>query len=60
MHRSTPHPVLRTTFSPTGEGRLRSNVASGKFVVDRAHPEFSERHVHFFQRHVYEAMVGER
>ena len=30
----------------------------GKFVVDRDHPEFSEHHVHFFQRLVYQALVG--
>ena len=30
----------------------------GKFVVDRDHVEFSEHHVHFFQRFVYEALTG--
>ncbi|MEM7225443.1 MAG: aromatic ring-hydroxylating dioxygenase subunit alpha [Pseudomonadota bacterium] len=30
----------------------------GKFVVDRNHPEFSEHHVHFFQRLVYRALTA--
>lgn len=29
----------------------------GKFVVNRDHPEFSEHHVHFFQKLVYDALV---
>jgi len=29
----------------------------GKLVVDRAHPEYSEHHVHFFQQMVYRALV---
>ena len=29
----------------------------GKFVVDRCHPEFSEHHVHFFQKFVRNALV---
>jgi len=29
----------------------------GKLVVDRAHPEFSEHHVHFFQQMVYRALL---
>ena len=43
--------------------KLQKNLHSrgyrqGKFVVDRAHPEFSEHHVHFFQRLVYQALMG--
>lgn len=30
----------------------------GRFVVDRAHPEFSEHHVHFFQSMVRDALLG--
>lgn len=30
----------------------------GRFVVDRSHPEFSEHHVHFFQRMVRDALLG--
>ena len=30
----------------------------GRFVVDRAHPEFSEHHVHFFQSMVRQALLG--
>jgi choline monooxygenase len=29
----------------------------GRFVVDRNHPEFSEHHVHFFQKFVYAALA---
>ena len=29
----------------------------GRFVVDRSHPEFSEHHVHFFQKLVHGAMM---
>lgn len=29
----------------------------GKFVIDRDHVEFSEHHVHFFQKFVYEALA---
>ena len=29
----------------------------GRFVVDRAHPEFSEHHVHFFQKFVHDALT---
>lgn len=29
----------------------------GKLVVDRAHPEYSEHHVHFFQQMVYRALL---
>jgi len=29
----------------------------GRFVVDRSHPEFSEHHVHFFQKFVYNALT---
>jgi carnitine monooxygenase subunit len=29
----------------------------GKLVVDRAHPEYSEHHVHFFQQLVYRALL---
>ena len=37
---------------------LRSRgYEQGKFVVDRAHCEFSEHHVHFFQRFVYQALT---
>ena len=30
----------------------------GRFVVDRAHPEFSEHHVHIFQKMVHAALTG--
>lgn len=30
----------------------------GRFVIDRTHPEFSEHHVHFFQRFVYQALMA--
>lgn len=30
----------------------------GRFVVDRAHSEFSEHHVHFFQKFVHDALTG--
>ena len=30
----------------------------GRFVVKRDHPEFSEHHVHFFQKFVYDALTG--
>ncbi len=30
----------------------------GKFVVDRSRPDFSEHHVHFFQRLVFRALSG--
>jgi carnitine monooxygenase subunit len=30
----------------------------GRFVVDRAHSEFSEHHVHFFQKFVHDALMG--
>ena len=30
----------------------------GKFVVDRDRVDFSEHHVHFFQRLVYQALMG--
>jgi len=37
---------------------LRSRgYSQGRFVVDRAHPEFSEHHVHFFQKHVRNALI---
>ncbi len=29
----------------------------GRFVVDHAHPEFSEHHVHFFQKFVHDALT---
>lgn len=29
----------------------------GRFVVDRSHPEFSEHHVHFFQKFVRDSLV---
>ena len=30
----------------------------GRFVVDRNHNEFSEHHVHFFQKFVHDALMG--
>jgi len=30
----------------------------GRFVVDRDHPEFSEHHVHFFQKMVLDSLRG--
>ena len=30
----------------------------GRFVVDRTHPEFSEHHVHFFQKMVHDALTA--
>jgi len=30
----------------------------GRFVVARDHPEFSEHHVHFFQKMVHDALMG--
>lgn len=32
--------------------------SQGRFVVDRDHPEFSEHHVHFFQKMVLDALKG--
>jgi choline monooxygenase len=32
----------------------------GRFVVKRDHPEFSEHHVHFFQKFVCDALTGRR
>jgi len=32
----------------------------GKLIVDHAHPEYSEHHVHFFQRLVYRALAQGR
>lgn len=38
---------------------LRSRgYRQGRFVVDRDHPEFSEHHVHFFQRMVHDALMA--
>ena len=43
--------------------RVQKNLHSrgyrqGKFVVDRDHVEFSEHHVHFFQKMVHAALMG--
>ncbi len=43
--------------------RVQKNLHSlgyrqGRFVVDREHPEYSEHHVHFFQRMVHDALMG--
>lgn len=53
-------PEDQVLFERVQKGLHSKGYRQGKFVVDRDHPEFSEHHVHFFQRHVYEAMVGER
>ncbi len=31
--------------------------SQGRFVVDRGHPEYSEHHVHFFQKMVFDALT---
>ena len=38
---------------------LRSRgYTQGRFVVDRQQPDFSEHHVHFFQKMVHDALKG--
>jgi choline monooxygenase len=40
------------------KGLHSRGYAQGRFVVDRAHNEFSEHHVHFFQKFVHDALMG--
>jgi carnitine monooxygenase subunit len=39
------------------KGLHSRGYTQGRFVVDRNHPEFSEHHVHFFQKHVLAALT---
>jgi choline monooxygenase len=55
----TLFPEDRGLVERVQKGLHSKGYRQGKFVVDREHPEFSEHHVHFFQRHVYEALMGE-
>ncbi|MEZ5923362.1 MAG: aromatic ring-hydroxylating dioxygenase subunit alpha [Hyphomicrobiaceae bacterium] len=52
----TLFPEDQRLFERVQKGLHSNGYRQGKFVVDRAHPEFSEHHVHFFQRLVYEAL----
>ena len=40
------------------QGLHSRGYTQGRFVVDRAHNEFSEHHVHFFQKFVHDALTG--
>jgi choline monooxygenase len=40
------------------QGLHSRGYRQGRFVVSREHPEFSEHHVHFFQRMVHDALMG--
>ncbi|MFO1170360.1 MAG: aromatic ring-hydroxylating dioxygenase subunit alpha [Hyphomicrobiaceae bacterium] len=55
---NTLFPEDQVLFERVQKGLHSKGYRQGKFVIDRRHPEFSEHHVHFFQRHVYEALVG--
>ena len=35
---------------------LSLGYQQGRFVIDREHPEFSEHHVHFFQKMVLDGL----
>jgi choline monooxygenase len=39
------------------QGLHSRGYTQGRFVVDRNHSEFSEHHVHFFQKFVKDAMT---
>jgi choline monooxygenase len=40
------------------KGLHSRGYSQGRFVVDRGHNEFSEHHVHFFQKFVHDALMG--
>ncbi|MEX0808594.1 MAG: aromatic ring-hydroxylating dioxygenase subunit alpha [Dongiaceae bacterium] len=57
---------MKTTLIPEDVGiceRVQKGLHSrgyrqGRFVVDRSRPDFSEHHVHFFQKFVHDALMG--
>ena len=57
---------MKTTLIPEDVGiceRVQKGLHSrgyrqGRFVVDRSRPDFSEHHVHFFQKFVHDALRG--
>ena len=57
---NTLFPEDQVLFERVQKGLHSKGYRQGKFVVDRNHPEFSEHHLHFFQRHVCEALMGAR